>query len=133
MNKQTDQEILESLFSQARGSQPALDDASFSARVMEDFPFEQQLAHNTEQLAKISANLIPPKKSRKVNWVDLAGLSLGLLACFSLIEPSQILSLVANSLPEKLVLSPVTIFGTSIAMAGLAFSAWYVLEGESSL
>ena len=117
--KRHDNNLLESLFEQARANQPVINDAGFSAAVMSALPTGlSPQAHYSQT------------KKNKVNWYDTLGLGLGVVACFSIIEPSHIIALANNLLPDRIILSPLTLLGASLTMAALAFTGWQALEGD---
>lgn len=121
MNNNHDNNFLEDLFKKARANQPVIDDAGFSVAVMSALP------------AKLPQQTFLRKADkRSFNWYDTIGLGLGLVACFSIIEPNHLIAMANNLMPDKLVLSPLTLLGTSLAMAALAFTGWQTLEGDLS-
>ena len=119
MNNNYDNHLLDSLFEQARTTQPVINDGDFSAAVMSALPSElsQQVQYSKS-------------KKSSINWYDALGLGLGLVACFSIIEPSHLVAMANNLLPDRLVLSPLTLLGASVTMAALAFTGWQALEGD---
>ena len=119
MNNDHDNNFLESLFEQARLSQPVIKDAGFSESVMSALPTAPPL-HVLQTVGN--------KKS--FSLYDAVGLGVGALACFTIIEPSHLVALANNLLPDKLVLSPWTLLTGSLAMAALAFTGWQILEDD---
>ncbi len=119
MNNDKQNNFLESLFEQARLNQPDIEDAGFSGAVMSALPSTQPL-----QLLQTATQ----KKS--FSLYDVVGLGVGAVACFTIIEPSHLVALANNLLPDELVLSPLTLLTGSLAMAALAFTGWQLFEGD---
>lgn len=116
---------LDKLFARARASQPPLDDPAFLARVMRSIT-----SARSETAESVATDSIPNVGST-FNWMDALGLGIGVVACFSFVEPAQLVAWVGNAvLPSKLVLSPVSLLLASLTMGGLALSGWWALEGS---
>ena len=116
---------LNALFNKARASQPPLDDRAFTGRVMASLSRTK-----SKSLAALPIN----QAGRSFNWMDALGLGLGLIACFSFVEPVQLIAWVGNTVvPNKLVLSPLSLLLAGLTMGTLAFSGWWALEGERQI
>lgn len=130
MNDTNRQTSLQQLFAQARDNQPPLDDDVFTSAVMAQISAAAELttSHGTNP----AVNYLEDKQ--RFTWVDALGLGVGVAACFAVVDPSQLASqvvaLTSSVLPDKLVLSPLTVIGAAGGMAALCISAWFALEGD---
>ncbi|MBT8114121.1 MAG: hypothetical protein KJP04_01990 [Arenicella sp.] len=111
---------LENLFDQARRAEPQFSDDTFTSKVMAGISRASQ--HSLLETSKA------------FNWMDILGVGLGVIACFSFIEPAQLVAWVGNTLlPSKLVLSPINLLIAGLGMGTLAFGGWWALEGHRRL
>ncbi|NND81540.1 MAG: hypothetical protein HKN50_03855 [Gammaproteobacteria bacterium] len=119
--QQLDSNQLENLFAQAREQQTPLAGDEFTASVMRRLSADKR-----------TAILSTPRRAWR--WLDAVGLGLGTAACFSFVQPTELLLWVSNALlPETVVISPLSILAATGTLGLLAISAWWATEGQSRI